>query len=61
MRNIIFGVIGVLWGGAIVLRGMPEPDSAYAAGQFTAFLLGLLMIGAGAWALRRGIRNRRAA
>ena len=62
MRNIIFGVIGVLWGGAIVvLRGMPEPDSAYAAGQLTGVLLGFLMIGAGAWALRRGIRSRRAA
>jgi hypothetical protein len=62
MRNIVFGVIGVLWGGAIVvLRGVPEPDSAYAAGQLTASVLGFLMIGAGAWALRRGIRSRRTA
>lgn len=61
MRNIIFGVIGVLWGGAIVLRGMPNPGSAYGAGQTVAFFLGFLMLAAGAWALQRCIRERRAA
>lgn len=61
MRNIVLGVIGVLWGGAIVLQGMPEADSAYGAGQLAASLFGFAMLGAGAWALQRGIRSRRAA
>ena len=61
MRNMIFGVIGVLWGGAIVLQGMPKAESAYGAGQFMAFAFGFLMLGAGGWALQRGIRSRRAA
>ena len=61
MRNIVFGVIGVLWGAAIVLQGKPEANGAYGAGRFTAFVFGFLLLGAGAWALQRGIRSRRAA
>jgi hypothetical protein len=61
VRNIIFGVIGVLWGGAIVLQGMPKAENAYGAGRMIAFVFGFAMLGAGAWALQRGIRTRRAA
>jgi hypothetical protein len=36
MRNRIFGGIGVVWGGAVVvfalLRGGPQGEGAYAAG-----------------------------
>jgi hypothetical protein len=61
VRNIVFGVIGVLWGGAILLQGLPQANNAYGAGRFAAFAFGLIMLGAGAWALRSGIRSRRAA
>ena len=57
MRNLVFGSIGVLWGGAIIVstlaRGVPSPSTPYGAGQFTSFAFGFLLVGAGAWALRR--------
>jgi hypothetical protein len=57
MRDKIFGTIGLVWGGAIVLstlvRGLPSPDTSYSAGQFGAFLFGLMLLGVGAWTLRR--------
>lgn len=48
MRNRIFGAIGVLWGGLIVLRWLLADSaggtsSAYQAGQNGAVLFGLLM------------------
>lgn len=57
MRSNIFGWIGVLWGGAIVvstlLRGVPTASNSYEAGQFAAFLFGFVLLGVGAWTLRR--------
>ena len=52
MRNKIFGGIGILWGGAIVLRwlivGTPSNGSeAYQAGHSGAVIFGALMLVAG--------------
>jgi hypothetical protein len=55
--NRVLAVILVLWGGAMVLsgftRGVPSADSAYSAGQLTAFILGFVMVAAGLWTLLR--------
>ncbi len=49
MRNKIFGGIGILWGGALVLRRMlsdsPATGSdAYQAGQSGAVVFGALLL-----------------
>lgn len=58
MRNKIFGGIGVLWGGGILvsafLRGGPEGSGAYAAGQTGGLVFGLLMLGVGGYYLFKG-------
>ena len=55
MRNKIFGGIGVLWGGAIVVRwlmsGSESGNSAYQAGQNSAVIFGLLLLVIGAYYL----------
>ena len=47
MRNKIFGAIGVLWGGAVLLNGVlgqpQQGDSAYQAGQTGGLIFGGLM------------------
>jgi len=47
MKNKIFGGIGMVWGGLLVLnwilRGGPVGSSAYASGQFVGVILGALM------------------
>ncbi len=58
MRNKIFGVIGVLWGGAILFRwltsGNPSgSSSAYQAGQSGAAIFGALMFGVGMYCILR--------
>ena len=55
MRNKIFGGIGILWGGAIVLRWLVTDTSAagnaaYQTGQSGAVLFGVLMFAAGLYA-----------
>ena len=51
MRNKIFGGIGILWGGAIVLRWLVTDtaagNAAYQTGQSGAVLFGLLLLGVG--------------
>ena len=52
MKNRIVGVIGVLWGGAIVGRWLLTDSStmgssAYQGGQSAAALFGVLMLMAG--------------
>jgi hypothetical protein len=47
-KNRILGVVGVIWGGGIVLARLlgsapPSPDPGYAAGQNAALLLGTLL------------------
>jgi hypothetical protein len=53
MRNKIFGFIGMLWGGAILANGIfgktPQGTEAYQAGQTGAFVLGGLLLVAGAF------------
>lgn len=62
MRQIIFGVIGVLWGGALVVsRLLTEPaqgSDAYEAGGSAAVVFGLVLLLAGGFALRKGVRAR---
>ncbi|GIX05005.1 MAG: hypothetical protein KatS3mg114_0874 [Planctomycetaceae bacterium] len=61
MRNVIFGGIGVLWGGGILLYsllgGDPRAGGAYGAGQAAATIFGLLMFAAGLYYLITGIRG----
>lgn len=52
MRNKIFGGIGILWGGAIVLRWLVTDNpaagnAAYQSGQNGAVLFGVLLLGVG--------------
>ncbi|WP_368563718.1 LPXTG cell wall anchor domain-containing protein [Pseudoxanthomonas sp. UTMC 1351] len=52
MRNRIFGDIGILWGGGIVLTRLlsssPSADAgAYQTGQSAAFWFGVVMLGLG--------------
>lgn len=55
-RSRIFGVIGILWGGFILIRfatrgGQIEGSGAYAAGGSAAVIFGVLLLAAGIWAL----------
>jgi hypothetical protein len=59
-RQLILGVIFVVWGGAIALKtlveGIPLPTTgAYSVGSFIAFIFSFAMILVGA----RAIRNAR--
>ena len=59
MRNRIFGAIGFVWGGWILLNvlsgGMDHgADSAYRTGQYLGIALGALMFTAGLYYLIRG-------
>jgi hypothetical protein len=62
MKNTVLGVVGVLWGGGLIVtgfaKGIPAPTSSYGAGGFTAFLLGVALFAAGAWALYTRRRSR---
>lgn len=58
-KNRILGVVGIVWGGAIVLgrlTGAPPPtvDAAYAAGQNVALALGTLLAAAGLYYAVKG-------
>ena len=58
MRNRIFGAIGVLWGGAVLirslLRGVPQGSGAYAAGQTGGMIFGGLLLIVGIYYLVKG-------
>ena len=58
MRNRIFGVIGVVWGGAMLvsafLRAAPEASGAYGAGQTAALVFAVLLVAVGGYYLVRG-------
>lgn len=51
MRNKISGAIGIIWGGAIVFKGItsgaPAGSSAYQGGQTAALLFGVVLLCAG--------------
>jgi hypothetical protein len=63
-RQIVLGGIFVVWGAAIVVRGLvkgiPDPGAgSYSAGQFAAFVFGFVMIAVGARALLKNTDSRR--
>ena len=51
MGRLILAIVITIWGAGIVLRGLlgdgPSGSGAYAAGQLTGFVVGLVMVGAG--------------
>jgi hypothetical protein len=58
-KNRILGVIGLIWGGGIVLARLtssvpPSPEPGYAAGQNAALLLGTLLAFAGLYYAVKG-------
>ena len=57
MRNRIFGVIGILWGGAILVSGLLSSSSggseAYQAGQAGGAVIGALLFGLGIYYVRK--------
>ena len=65
MRNRILGAIGVIWGGLILLGrligGGPEDGAgAYAAGQMTGVVFGVLLLVVGLYYLTRSNGSSRA-
>jgi hypothetical protein len=61
MRNRIFGAIGVIWGGLMLvsalLRGGPQGSGAYAAGQNAALVFAVLLVLVGGYYLAKGGKN----
>jgi hypothetical protein len=61
MRNRVFGIIGIVWGGAIVAwaiyKGGPSGRGAFAAGEIAGMVMGGLMLIAGISALLKGNRS----
>jgi hypothetical protein len=55
MKNKILGVIGVVWGGGLLVsaltKGVPVPTSSYGTGAFVGFLFGVALLAAGVWTL----------
>jgi len=63
MRNIVFGLIGMIWGGAILVGkllggGSTEGSSSYEAGGVAALVFAVLLLIAGAYYLRKGLQER---
>jgi hypothetical protein len=60
VRTTILGMIGVLWGGAIVASGILDrsetPDAAHVIGDLMAIAFGALLLAAGAGALVKRFR-----
>lgn len=58
MKNRIFGGIGVLWGGAVLvssmLKGGPEGNGAYGAGQTGGLVFAGLLLVVGLYFLIKG-------
>ncbi|MGL4464213.1 MAG: hypothetical protein ACRC1K_18845 [Planctomycetia bacterium] len=61
MRNIIFGSIGLVWGGLLVMnslfREVPQHGGARGAGQAAGQIFAYLLIAAGAYAMRTGLQS----
>jgi hypothetical protein len=63
MRQIILGLIFVVWGGALVISHFLSAashtgNSAYDAGHNSAWLFGFVLFGVGAFALVNELRAR---
>ncbi len=58
MRNRIFGAIGLIWGGLILVRalfvGGAEGSGAYRQGQLGALIFAALLVVVGAYYLIKG-------
>jgi hypothetical protein len=58
MRNRIFGAIGVIWGGLMLvsafLRGGPQGSGSYAAGQTAALVFAVFLVVVGGYYLVKG-------
>ena len=61
MRNLISGIVGLAFGGFILLsmllRGGPQGEGAYYAGQVCALVMGVLFFFGGAVYLILGLRE----
>jgi hypothetical protein len=61
MRNLISGIVGLGWGGMILLcgflRGGPQGEGAYRAGSVCGLVTGGLYFVAGAFCLVLGLRE----
>lgn len=61
MRNRIFGGIGVVWGGGVLIysliKGGPQGQGAYAAGQTGGLIFGALLLVIGLYFLIKGGRS----
>ena len=55
MRQLILGIVGVLWGGAILVLGLLSgvSDGAYGGGQIAGLVFGLLLLVAGGRAVMK--------
>ena len=56
-RNRIFGIIGTVWGGAVVISALfrvLSDNAAYAAGQIGGFILGALLFCVGLYYAIKG-------
>lgn len=63
MKTTILGAVLAIWGAAALIvhaaGGTPNHGGAYGAGQSAGLVFAVIMIAVGAWALRRGLRERR--
>jgi hypothetical protein len=61
MRSLISGVVGLVFGGLILLgsllSGGPRGGGAYSAGQIMSLVFALLLFGAGIFYPAKGIRG----
>jgi zinc transporter ZupT len=61
MRNLISGIVGLAWGGMILLCGFlsggPQGEGAYYAGSVCGLVTGALFFFAGAFYLVLGLRE----
>lgn len=62
MRNRIFGAIGVIWGGGLLVSSLVRGDQlegggSYAAGQMTALVFGGLLLIVGLYYLMKGSKK----
>jgi hypothetical protein len=56
-RNRIFGIVGTVWGGAVVISALfrvLSDNTAYAAGQIGGFILGGLLFCVGLYFAIKG-------
>ena len=64
MRNLVSGIVGVVWGGSVTVYGLVtglQGTGPYLGGQVAALVVGLILLVAGVYYVRRGIvemRNR---